>query len=69
MFALGRGLQQTTGPFVVTLLAVEMGWPGWIVLGGLLLLAGLACPPLTRAAERALGTARPQGAAEPSPAV
>jgi MFS family permease len=69
VFALGRGLQQTTGPFIVTVLAVGLGWPGWIALGGLLVLAGLACPPLTRAAERALGTTAPQPAAEPSPAV
>jgi MFS family permease len=66
VFALGRGLQQTTGPFIVTFLAVELGWPGWIALAGLLLLAGLACPPLTRAAQRGLA-ARAPGSAEPAP--
>ncbi|WP_157756717.1 MFS transporter [Plantactinospora sp. KBS50] len=54
VFALGRGLQQTIGPFVVTFLAVGLGWSGWLVLAGLLALAGLACPPLTRAAQRAM---------------
>nr|WP_239149105.1 MFS transporter [Streptomyces sp. SID12501] len=57
VFALGRGLQQTAGPFLVTALAVGQGRVGWAVLAVLLLLAGLACPPLTRAAEAALATA------------
>ncbi|GAA3611865.1 MFS transporter [Kineosporia mesophila] len=54
VFALGRGLQQTTGPAVVTFLAVTQGWWGWLVLGALLAVCGIACPPLARSAERAL---------------
>ncbi|MBT0772365.1 MFS transporter [Kineosporia sp. J2-2] len=59
VFALGRGLQQTTGPAVVTFLAVSQGWWGWLVLGVLLAAAGLACPPLTRSAQAALAGAAP----------
>lgn len=53
VFALGRGLQQTAGPYLVTVLAVGQGRLGWTALAVLLLLAGLACPPLARAAEKA----------------
>jgi MFS family permease len=67
VFALGRGLQQTTGPFIVTVLAVEQGWWGWIALATLLTAAGLACPVLTRSAERSRAPAMTETA--PSPAV
>lgn len=59
VFALGRGLQQTVGPFVVTTLAVGQGRVGWLVLAALLLLAGLACPPLARSAEAARESRQP----------
>ncbi|WP_052425124.1 MFS transporter [Streptomyces fulvoviolaceus] len=65
VFALGRGLQQTVGPYLVTALAVTQGRVGWAVLAVLLLLAGLACPPLTRAAEKARESA---GDRHPEPA-
>ncbi|MFJ3660014.1 MFS transporter [Streptomyces sp. NPDC090119] len=65
VFALGRGLQQTAGPFLVTALAVGQGRIGWVLLATLLLFAGLACPPLARAAEAAKQAA---AQADPSPA-
>lgn len=76
VFALGRGLQQTAGPFLVTALAVGQGRLGWMILAAVLLLAGLACPPLARSAEAAKAKAAsaagtPAGernAAEPEPA-
>ncbi|MGW7533317.1 MFS transporter [Amycolatopsis sp. NPDC054798] len=52
VFALGRGFQQTVGPALVTALAVGLGWAGWLVLGGVLLAAGFAVPPLARSAAR-----------------
>jgi MFS family permease len=65
VFALGRGLQQTAGPYLVTALAVHQGRLGWAVLAALLLVAGLACPPLTRAAEK---TREPAEDHDPEPA-
>ncbi|CAM5370831.1 MFS transporter OS=Streptomyces alboniger OX=132473 GN=CP975_11010 PE=4 SV=1 [Streptomyces alboniger] len=65
VFALGRGFQQTAGPYLVTALAVHQGRLGWVVLAALLLVAGLACPPLTRAAER---TREPAKDHDPEPA-
>lgn len=66
VFALGRGLQQTAGPYLVTALAVHQGRLGWAVLAALLLVAGLACPPLTRAAEKTREPAEDH-APEPAP--
>ncbi|MCX4976600.1 MFS transporter [Streptomyces sp. NBC_00620] len=72
VFALGRGLQQTAGPFLVTALAVGQGRLGWMILAAVLLLAGLACPPLTRSAEaakaKAASAAEGRNTAEPEPA-
>ncbi|MEU4780589.1 MFS transporter [Micromonospora sp. NPDC023633] len=51
VFALGRGLQQTVGPFLVATVVVSNGQPGWWGLAALFVLAGVACPPLTRAAQ------------------
>lgn len=52
VFALGRGLQQTVGPYLVTVLAIGHGRSGWLLLAAVLLIAGLLCPPLTAAALR-----------------
>ncbi|GGN85422.1 MFS transporter [Actinoplanes lobatus] len=52
VFALGRGLQQTAGPFLVTVLAIDHGRTGWLALAAVLLVAGLLCPPITAAAQR-----------------
>ncbi|MFG2375674.1 MFS transporter [Streptomyces sp. NPDC048504] len=57
VFALGRGLQQTVGPYLVTALAVGAGRLGWALLAALLLLAGLVCPPLAGAALKTRETA------------
>jgi hypothetical protein len=53
IFALGRGLQQSAGPYVVTALVIGLGYVGWLILAALLLAAGFACVPLTASAERA----------------
>ncbi|MFI9361001.1 MFS transporter [Kitasatospora sp. NPDC053057] len=65
VFALGRGLQQTAGPVLVTTLAVSVGQVGWVVLAGLLAVAGLVVPPLARAAE-AGREAAPESGLEPA---
>ena len=51
VFALGRGLQEMVGPFLVTVLTVGQGRAGWVMLAALLLVAGLGCPLLARSAE------------------
>ncbi|MBS2962397.1 MFS transporter [Actinocrinis puniceicyclus] len=53
VFALGRGLQQTAGPYLVTALAVGLGRVGWLILAAIFLAVGFACVPLTASAERA----------------
>ncbi|MEO6086809.1 MAG: MFS transporter [Umezawaea sp.] len=60
VFALGRGLQQTAGPFVVTSLVIGLGAPGWGVLAVVFLAAGLLCVPLTHSAERVVQGRAPQ---------
>lgn len=37
-FSLGEGLQSVYGPLAVTALAVTLGQPGWLLLGGLMVL-------------------------------
>jgi hypothetical protein len=41
-------------PAVYTYLAMEWGTPGWLVIGGIVVLATLAMGPSSRAAERFL---------------
>jgi MFS family permease len=60
VFALGRGLQQTVGPVVVTTLAVGLGRTGWVVLAALFLVTGLVVVPLARSAEKAVQARTPQ---------
>jgi MFS family permease len=64
VFALGRGVQQTVGPFLVTTLAVGLGRPGWAVLAAMFLAAGLLTVPLTRSAERAVGARTPKSVSD-----
>ncbi|GGS28851.1 MFS transporter [Actinokineospora fastidiosa] len=63
VFALGRGMQQTVGPALVTALVIGLGLLGWVVLAGLFLLAGLLTVPLARNAEQHVA----RQAAEPNP--
>lgn len=63
VFALGRGLQQFAGPWLITSLVVGAGATGWFALAALFALLGLAGPPLARALERRRAEARePEGA-------
>jgi hypothetical protein len=47
--AMGRGLGDLVGPFLLTSVAVSWGWPGWLVIAAVFCLAGLATPHTVRA--------------------
>jgi MFS family permease len=51
-FGMAPQLARTLGPVLLTSLLVGWGTPGWLVLGGLFLLAGLALGPAARWAQR-----------------
>ncbi|WP_250301011.1 MFS transporter [Streptomyces sp. A 4/2] len=53
VFSLGRGLQQFTGPWLMTSLIVGAAVTGWLVLAALFILLGLCAPPLVRDLEKA----------------
>lgn len=46
--AMGRGLGDLIGPFLLTTVAVSWGWPGWLVIAVIFGLAGLATPRTVR---------------------
>ncbi|WP_406862028.1 MFS transporter [Streptomyces sp. HUAS MG47] len=52
-FGTGVPLARTAGPLLVTALLMTWGVPGWFVLGGIFLVAGLAMGPAVRWAEAA----------------
>jgi MFS family permease len=51
-FGTGVSVARMLGPLLLTALIVDWGWPGWLVLGGLFVLAGLAITPAVHLAER-----------------
>lgn len=52
-FGSGLAAARAVGPLLLTTLTITWGWPGWLLLGVLFLLAGLAMTPAVRWAERA----------------
>ncbi|HEV2783917.1 MAG TPA: MFS transporter [Actinophytocola sp.] len=62
-FGMAPQIARMLGPAVLTTLLISWGTPGWFVLGGLFLGAGLAVGPVTRYAERTRATAQPVTAA------
>lgn len=52
VFALGRGLQQFLGPFLVTSLVIGVGSLGWLILTAMFVLVGTLCVPLVRSAAK-----------------
>jgi MFS family permease len=61
VFGFGSGLAQVVAPFLLGLLCLEWGPPGWITVGALFLLVGLAMPAVVRWAQRS-NLALPQSA-------
>jgi hypothetical protein len=51
-FGMGPQIARMLGPVVMTTLLIGWGTPGWLVLGGLFLAAGLGMAPALRWAER-----------------
>lgn len=63
-FGTGVTVARTLGPLVLTTLLVEWGTPGWLLLGGVTLMASYAMGPATRRAMRPrLGAVRGAGCA------
>ncbi|MGB2569535.1 MFS transporter [Micromonospora citrea] len=52
LFGFGTGLANVAAPSVLALFCVTWGAPGWLLLGGVFVLVGLAIPTVVRAAER-----------------
>ncbi|MEU2563488.1 MFS transporter [Streptomyces longispororuber] len=65
-FGTGVTVARTLGPLVLTALLVEWGTPGWLVLGGAILVASYAMGPVARWAERAGGAGAPCSAPAPA---
>lgn len=63
-FGGGIAIARMLGPLLLTALILGWGTPGWLVLGGLFVVAGLAMTPAARWAER---TRSGRGAADPAP--
>lgn len=68
VFQIGMGLAEAFGPALLTLLCISWGRPGWYVVGGLFLAAGLAVPPAVRWAEGTRHTYSAPPTATPVPA-
>ncbi|WP_086828907.1 MFS transporter [Allokutzneria sp. NRRL B-24872] len=56
-FGMGPQIARMMGPLLLTTLLIEWGTVGWLVLGGLFLVAGLAFGPVVRRAEARLSPA------------
>ncbi|WP_328396358.1 MFS transporter [Nocardia sp. NBC_00416] len=52
IFGMGTGVCVAAAPALLGVLCIEWGQPGWILLGGILLAAGLAVGPAARRAQR-----------------
>jgi MFS family permease len=63
LFGMGLGLGITLGPTVLVALCIDLGRPGWWIVGAGFALTGLSMPPTARWAQREkerLATARPE---------
>ncbi|MDN3351343.1 hypothetical protein [Actinomadura sp. DC4] len=58
-FGAGTAVARMLGPLLLTTLIIGWGLPGWLVLGGMFLLAGSAMAPAVRWAERDPRRSRP----------
>ncbi len=63
-FGGGVAIARMLGPLLLTALILGWGTPGWLMLGGLFVVAGFAMTPAVRWAER---TRSGRGTADPTP--
>ncbi|ADD45646.1 MFS transporter [Stackebrandtia nassauensis] len=61
-FGSSTTMARMLGPVALTMLIVDWGWPGWLVLGGVFVAAGVAVGPVTRWAQRTRPAAEPERA-------
>lgn len=52
LFNTGWQAAEVVAPVLLTTVVIGWGWPGWLLVGALFLLAGLAVPPAARWAAR-----------------
>jgi hypothetical protein len=52
VFGFGIALAESLGPALLTFLCIQLGRPGWFLMGLIFLVSGLAVPPVIRWAER-----------------
>ncbi|TDC41315.1 hypothetical protein [Micromonospora sp. KC213] len=52
VFGFGIALAESLGPALLTFSGIELGQPGWFLMGLISLVSGLAVPPVTRSAGR-----------------
>lgn len=52
LFGMGHGLTNAAAPTILGLFCITWGTPGWLAMGAIFVLAGLAMPSVTRWAER-----------------
>lgn len=67
LFGMGLGLGTTIGPTVLIGLCIDLGRPGWWILGAGFALTGLAVPATARWAERERLATRPEPSPQPGP--
>ncbi|MFC0626758.1 MFS transporter [Kribbella deserti] len=47
-YAMGRQMGDLIAPLLLTVVAVSIGWPGWLATGAIFFLAGTLIPPVVR---------------------
>lgn len=66
LFGTGVTVARTLGPLLLTALLVDWGSPGWLLLGGMILVASYAMGPATLRGARRTDPAAPVPARVPS---
>jgi hypothetical protein len=66
-YGMGPQFARMLGPVLLITLLIRWGTPGWLVLGGLFLLAGLAVGPAARHAVRHTERVRAEARTAPVP--
>lgn len=51
VFGMGRGICMVSAPFLLIMLCVRWGWPGWLILGGIFTAVGAVLGPMARRAQ------------------